>query len=363
MPAQQPKYQQVIDWVTENIASGTLKPGDKLMSEAELSEKFGLSRQTVRRATGDLANMGVVVRIKGSGTYIGGEASPVLLPRDRTMTIAVVSTFNETYIFPETLKGIEKILSKNGYAMQVYFTDNRLYKEKTILTSILEKDQVDGLIVEPVKSALPNPNLQYYNEILNRNIPILFFNTYYPNLDVPCVRIDDAGTAAKAAQLLIDAGHTKIAGIFKGDDGQGPMRYQGYLEAMMGASLQPRQENILWLDTMEIMHLSDIADHLLNRINGCTGVVCYNDQVAYQLIEIALSRNIRIPEDLSIVGIDDSYLAGVSKVPFTSFVHPKEILGRKAAENMLQLLSDPAFDADFLFESEPVLRGSVKQLA
>ena len=172
------KYRQVVEWVRDNIENGTLKSGDRLMSEMELSEQFGVSRQTIRHATGELVNEGLLTRVKGSGTYIGGAAEPALPKREKTMTIAVVSTFYESYIFPDTLKGIERVLSQNDYMMQVTFTDNRLYREEAILRSILEKDNIDGLIVEPTKSALPNPNLRYYEEIRSRNIPVIFFNAF-----------------------------------------------------------------------------------------------------------------------------------------------------------------------------------------
>ena len=366
MAVHEAKYQQVVEWVKQNIADGTFSAGDRLMSEMELSELFGVSRQTVRHATGELVSAGVLTRVKGSGTYIGSSApgispAPASARREKTMTIAVISTFYESYIFPETLKGIERILSKNDYVMQVTFTDNRLHREEAILRSILEKDNMDGLIVEPAKSALPNPNLHYYREIRDRNIPVIFFNAFYRDLDVPCVRIDDEKTAACATKVLIDAGHKDIAGIFKGDDGQGPLRYKGYLKAMMEAGLKTHQETILWLDTPETICLADIEDYILKRIEGSTAVVCYNDQVAYQLIDIAIRKGIRVPDDLSVVGIDDSYLAGVGKVPITSFIHPKEQLGRKVAENLIKMINDPNFNGNYLFESEPVYRESVSK--
>lgn len=362
MAGTEAKYRQIVDWVRDNIENGTLKSGDRLMSEMELSEQFGVSRQTIRHATGELVNEGLLTRVKGSGTYIGGAAEPALPKREKTMTIAVVSTFYESYIFPDTLKGIERVLSKNDYMMQVTFTDNRLYREEAILKSILEKDNIDGLIVEPTKSALPNPNLHYYEEIRSRNIPVIFFNAFYPTVDIPCVRIDDVKIAKDATKVLIDAGHTNIAGIFKADDGQGPLRYKGFLSAMVEAGLRARQEKVLWLDTPMTVNLEEVGEYLLKRLDGATGVVCYNDQVAYQLIELALKHGMNIPGDLSVVGIDDSYLADVGKVPFTSFKHPKEFLGRKVAENLLKMIDDPTFDGNYLFDSEPVYRGSVKEM-
>ena len=77
------KYRQVVEWVRDNIANGTLKSGDRLMSEMELSEQFGVSRETIRHATGELVNEGLLTRVKGSGTYIGGAAVPALPKREK----------------------------------------------------------------------------------------------------------------------------------------------------------------------------------------------------------------------------------------------------------------------------------------
>ncbi len=360
MPVQDAKYQQVIAWVKENIENGNLKRGDRLMSENELSRRFGLSRQTIRHATGALENQGYLVRVQGSGTYIGTGTVSSPVRREQTMRIAVISTFYERYIFPDTLRGIEGVLTDSGYAMQVAFTNNELFREEAILKAILEQDNVDGLVVEPVKSALPNPNMKYYKEILQRQIPVLFFNTFYPGIDAPCVRLDDIGVARKATELLIQAGHTRIAGIFKSDDGQGPRRYQGFVEAMLAAGLSFDEKQVILIDTAENISLEDISDYLFSRIEGCSAVVCYNDQVAYQLIGLALDRGLQVPGELSVVGIDDSYLAGMSRVPFTSFPHPKEMLGERVGETILQMINDPHTDGNYLFDSDPVMRDSVR---
>ncbi len=354
------KYQQIVAWVKENIENGTFQCGDKLISENELAEQFSTSRQTVRHATGVLVEQQLVTRIQGSGTYIGGKFRQAR--KETYKNVAVVSTFYESYIFPPTLKGIERELFKAGYSMQVFFTDNRIQREREILQSILEKDNIDGLIVEAVKSTLPNPNLQYYQKLQERNIPILCFNSFYPELEVPCVRIDDTAAARKATRLLLDAGHQKIGGIFKSDDGQGSLRYSGFLESVIKAGVKVSQNHVIWIDTPMTLQLAEIEDHLMKRLEGCTGVVCYNDQVAFQLIEIAEKKGIRVPEDLSVVGIDDSSIASSGKASFTSIPHPKELLGRKVGENMVAMIENPSFDGNYLYNMEPVLRDSIRDI-
>ncbi len=358
MADREAKYQKVIEWIREQIASGALRYGDRMPSEKQLSEQFGLSRQTIRHATGELVNQHLVTRVQGSGTYIGSTYMPIR--EEKFMSVAVVSTFYESYIFPPTLKGIEGVLSANRYSMQVSFTDNRIDREEEILKNILMKDNVDGLIVEPAKSALPNPNLRYYKEIQDRHIPIIFFNAFYPELNVPCVRIDDVKTAEKATQYLIDQGHRRIAAIFKADDGQGRLRYQGYLSALSKAGLSADQENVIWIDTPALLNLSAIGDYLMQRIGSCSAVLCYNDDAAHQIEEIAQSCGREVPKDLSIIGIDDANIARISRVPLTTFPHPKEALGAKVAENLLKMIELPEFDGNYLFETELMKRESVQ---
>jgi GntR family transcriptional regulator of arabinose operon len=331
------------------------------MTEEKMSERFGLSRQTVRRATQTLVEKAVLTRVQGSGTYVG-ERTPKARA-ERYMNVAVVSTFYESYIFPRTLRGIEKTLSQAGYAMQVAFTDNQVPNETKILQSLLQKDNIDGLIVEPSCGALPNSNVGYYKEFQERHIPVIFFNDAYPGVEAPCVRLDDVAIAADATQLLIDAGHTKIAGIFKLDDGQGPRRYNGFINAMKRADLPLDARQVFWIDTELQRDLEEQEAYLFKRIAGCTGVVCYNDQVAMQVIELALNRGIRVPEELSVVGIDDSELSELGRVKCTSFPHPLEKLGEKAAENLLHMIEDPFYDGNYIFSAKPVIRDSIYKLA
>lgn len=361
MSEQKPKYQEIIDWINEEIAQGNVKPGDRLMPEEKMCKKFGVCRQTIRRATTELVRQRVLTRLQGSGTYVG-EIVPHTAKEKRYMNVAVISTYYNTYIFPPTLRGIERTLSNAGYAMRLSFTDNRTERERVILEDILHKNNIDGLIVEAARGALPNPNLSYYRELRKRNIPIIFFNDQYPDLDAPCVRLDDYQVALKATRFLIQAGHEKIAGIFKLDDGQGRRRYSGYIDALREAEIRPDSKCTVWIDTDSEMDMKSIEEHLFQRIEGCTGIVCYNDEVAVEIIDLALKRGIHIPKDLSLVSIDDSDLAQMNKIPFTSYPHPKDELGGKTAQNLLKMIENPAYDGNYLFESHAVVRDSVRQI-
>ena len=349
------KYQELIDYVYNLIDDGTLKSGDRLFSENELSVMFHISRQTVRRAIGELEENGVVKRIRGSGTYIGDNRQENLKKRNR---IAVVTTYVDSYIFPKTIQGIEKVLSEHGYFVQIAFTNNTLEREKSVLEDMISQDDVAGVIVEGTKSGLPNPNLFLYWKLMKRRIPILFFNTFYPELDVPHVSLNDVEAGSKAVQFLIEKGHKDIGAILKLDDGQGRLRYLGYLKAMAAAGLPVKDSRMIWIDTEESRQLSLCMDRILSRLEGCSAVLCYNDQVAFQLIHLLQERKIAIPEQLAVISIDDSDLARHSEVPITSLPHPKEKLGETAANHLLEMLNGRYKNATFEFSTRVVERES-----
>lgn len=353
------KYMEVVDFVKQKMKNKELVPGDKLYSENELSEMFHLSRQTVRHAIGILEDEGIVSRVRGSGTYIQDNCNAELEGRTR---IAVVSTYVDSYIFPKTIQGMQSVLFEKGYSVQIAFTNNEVEKEREILEDIIQKDEVAGLIVEPTKSGLPNPNLDLYDMLKERRIPVIFFNSYYPQLDIHHVSVNDKGVARAATEYLIRAGHKKIGGIFKLDDGQGVLRYAGYMEAMKEAGLPAGDSGVVWLDTEDIGRLAEQKDKILARTENCTAVFCYNDQVAFQLSHLLRKEGIRIPEDLSLISIDDSELASLGKTKLHSYPHPKETLGAKTAMNLLHLIHDSNFYATYEFETEVVERDSVKNI-
>lgn len=357
MKNEKTKYQDLIDYIMSLVESGELAPGGKLASENELSRQFGISRQTVRMAIGILEERGVLRRVKGSGTYLCDRRRESLERRNR---IAVVTTYVDSYIFPKIIQGIEETLFERGYSVQIAFTNNSPEREKSVLEDIISRDDVAGMIVEGTKSGLPNPNISFYRRLRERRIPIIFINTYYPELDVPHVSLDDVQAARKAVDYLIEKGHRNIGAILKLDDGQGRQRYLGYLQAMDKAGLAVTDSRIVWIDTDESKQLAYCTDKILNRLESCSAMFCYNDQIAFQLVRILGDRGIRVPEDVSLISIDDSDLAIHSEVQITSLPHPKEKLGAKAAELLLRMIESRKPVESFEFDTRVVERSSVK---
>ena len=353
----QKKYERIVSWVQEEIANGSLHRGDKLPSENDLMERFGVSRQTVRRAMEELASSGVAEGRRGSGTYVTVNTRRYA---GKEIRIAVMLTYVDTYIFPSIIKGIESVFSREGCTLQIAMTDNAVEKERMLLKEFIHTQSVDGIIAETVKSALPNPNMELYREVESLGIPVLFVNSYYKELAIPHISMDDRRAGYLAAKHLAECGHTRIGGIFKADDGQGHLRYAGYTDALMEQEIKIRGDQIIWIDSEELRTMEEESPKFLKRLKGCTACVCYNDETAYKLVGIFQRAGRRVPDDLSVVGIDNSGLARFCPVPLTSVENPVEELGRTAAERIIgKILKNEEMET-VEFAPKLIMRNSVQ---
>ena len=123
--------------------------------------------------------------------------------------IAVMLTYIDTYIFPIIVREIEKKVTQAGGILQIAMTDNSVAKERMHLEEFLRTRRIDGLIAEPVKSGLPNPNLDLYQKLQKSGIPVVFVNSFYENLTIPHVSLDDEKAGYLATKHLLECGQYK----------------------------------------------------------------------------------------------------------------------------------------------------------
>ncbi len=350
------KYLQLASLLRERIQNGELKPGEKMSSENELTALYGFSRQTVRHALSILEEEGLLARRRGSGTYVSDNRRAALENKTR---IAVISTYVDSYIFPKTIQGIENHLFERGYSVQIAFTSNLLERERVVLEDIISRNDAAGIIMEATKSGLPNPNLPLIETLMGLGIPILFINSYYRQLPLPHVTLNDRLAAERAVEYLAAAGHRRIGALMKFDDGQGYLRYEGYLNACRRLGIPAGDHGTMWLDTEGEKNFTDYRAGILRTFRDCTAIFCYNDKLAFLLEGLFKEEGIRIPEDISLISIDDSELAELSDTRLTSVRHPADRLGEKAAENLLAMIRNGSFDGTYEFAPEIVERDSV----
>ena len=302
MEEKQLKYYKMHHDLEEQIHRGELRAGDRVPSENQLAAVYQVSRQTVRKALAILEQEGYIYAMHGKGTFV----SERLRPGHKSHNIAVVTTYLSDYIFPRVIQGIDDVLTAEGYSILLKNTHNSRSQEARCLEELLQKD-IDGVIIEPSKSQISCRHLHLYEQLESYGIPYVFIQGCFDRMeDRPQVLMDDCRGGYMITKYLLDNGHRSIAGIFKADDGQGRMRYAGYTKALMEHSLKIKNRQILWVDSEDIREMEMESDRILKRLDGCTACVCYNDEIASKLVKVLQSAEIKVPDQISVIGIDNS---------------------------------------------------------
>jgi GntR family transcriptional regulator of arabinose operon len=351
------KYKQVIEYYKDYIKIYELIDGDLLPSESEVADKFNFSRDTVRRALEELEKEKVVSRKRGKGTFFKDIKNEVKEKR-----VAVITTYLSNYIFPNIISGIEEVVSSKHYTLNLANTDNDPNKERKHLRKVID-NEVDGLIIEPTKSAVDTHNMDLYRELKAKNIPFVMLNAYYRELNPSYAIVNDYKGGHKATQYLLQLGHKNIAGIFKEDDLQGIFRMKGFKKALSDYGIDPEKADIGTYITSQI---SSYPYHCMNKMlsksDKPTAVVCYNDEIAVDVVKAILDNGLKVPEDISVVSFDDSILATATNIKLTTIRHPKEELGRHAARLLFNMLEIGVEKPRFLYDPELVVRDSCQEL-
>lgn len=223
------KSEKVYLWLRAYIDQNKFSGITKLPSENALRQRLSVSRETVRVALDALAAENLIYKVKGSGTYINKEeALGRELGRDGSkIKIGLILQGQDRDANSGLLSGIKSVFSKEEVDLRIFLTDNKFSNERRCLQAVVHRN-FQGFIIDGVKASMMNPNLDCYREIYERRIPVIFYNNYYKNLNYPKVIGDDIKCAGRLIELLFQAGHRNIAGIFIYDNYQECGKIQGH---------------------------------------------------------------------------------------------------------------------------------------
>lgn len=356
-----PKYLTLMEELKEKIISGRIQPGEKLPSENQFTVQYSLSRHTVRKALSLLEQEGYIEACHGKGTF----CSEKMRHMKKSRNIAVVTTYISDYIFPRLIQGMDNVLSEQGYSIILKNTGNSRQKEAKCLEELLQKD-IDGLIIEPSKSQLSCRHPGLYENLEKYQIPYIFIQGIYTEMkDKPHILMDDARGGYLVTKYLLEQGHRRITGFFKADDIQGIQRHKGYVRALQEAGIPYDPDLVVWFHTEDRRSKpSMMVKEMVKTGSLPHGIVCYNDQIAVQVIESLEDCGLQVPKDISVTGYDNSLYAQRG-TGITTIAHPQERLGEMAAELILEKIngvSEEDSKVERLIQPELIVRGSCRRL-
>ncbi|MEO0996794.1 MAG: LacI family DNA-binding transcriptional regulator [Pseudomonadota bacterium] len=318
---------------------------------SDVSRNAGVSIKTVSRVINGEANVRDETRDRVQDAIVALGYKPSVAARTlagrRSYQIGLLYDNPSVYYTSDIQKGASGRSLVDGY--RVLFQSCDLHGETLAadVGELIDHNHIDGIILTPPLTE----STAILDELIARKLP---FVRVAPGGDLdlsPAARIDDTAASTDMTNYLVDLGHRRIAFI-KGhpDHPCAPQRLQGFIEAMRASSLTLDERLIV---DGQFSFESGIAAgrRLLTMERPPTAVFASNDDMAAGVLTVAHGMKLRIPEDLSVAGFDDTDVARIVWPQLTTIRQPTPELAASAADLLLKSiagdLSEPLRELDY----------------
>lgn len=358
-------YERIVASVLDDLRSGRLRPGDRVPSEHALAASFEVSRITSRRALEVLAQVSVVERSQGRGTFVvrdlpdlervgadlGLHPEPVSharpAPGIRSGLIGLVlPDFNDSYGL-HMVYAIEEACNAAGLDLILKRTYGVRRNEEHAIQRLVAKG-VDGLIVFPVHG-------EHYNPVLLKTVledyPLVLVDRYLKGIPAQAVVTDNVAAAAALTEHLIHLGHRDIAFVSPPVTNTSALeeRLEGWSAALSRHGL-PRRPELMLANLVSTLptqfHPENIAADqtvLEEFVRGtdATAFLCVEFNLALELLVTLEHLGKRVPEDASVVCFDSPLPPLETPLERARFTHVRQDeaqMGRIAVARILERL-------------------------
>lgn len=330
------RWQQIVEAIRAEIDAGRRHPGERLPSESELAQQWGVSRMTAHRAMYELQRMGLVERKRRSGTIVTSAKSR------RTGCVALLAHHSHDSLEMAYLRGIHAGLPEESRLI-VCDTQGEPDKEAHYLRRMAR--EADGIILFPTCEPENTPLIA---RLLESGTHIVCIDRYPEGVPVDAFVTDNYGSTLEALRYLITQGVSPIAHLSHPYLHVSSVRerYQAYLDALQQAGCARPERWVRWFPAVPARYQASltqvVADALValrHETPSLRAVFCLNDYHLMATLEACAKLKITVPDDMHILTFHDS----LSLLPQTArsihrLVQQPFELGKQAAERLRFLL-------------------------
>ncbi|MFB5661089.1 LacI family DNA-binding transcriptional regulator [Alteribacillus sp. HJP-4] len=279
------------------------------------------------------------------------------LTKKKTSTIGIIVANILHGFSTQVIRSIEDSCNEKDIHVIVCNADDDPVKEKKYLT-MLQSKQVDGFIIFPSRQ-----NTSVYQQLLDYQIPVVFMDRIMPEVSVSTILLDNYKAAELAVEHFSEKGHDNIAIVTpKLEPPITPRieRLDGFRMAMDEFGKDCREEFIF---SGDLPLLRGQLNKIFKRKVKPTAILASNDLALIALLEFCKEKEMRLPEELSIIGIDEVSFAVLHNPGLTTINQPAFEMGKQAAELLLAQINDhPTKPEIYRYEPRFAVRSSVSDI-
>lgn len=265
MKKQNGKFQYLYDDLRTKIENHIFMPEDKLPSETQLIEQYGISRYMVRQVLEKLEEEKLIDRYQGKGCFVRSSSYTLSAPPS-SKQILLVASRAENFYFLKSINGIEQALQSTDYSLTIKLSNYSPEVEADLLKEAFHSNYA-GILLFPSDSSYIYTNQFLYRYIEANRIPCITLGNVIPFVNIPSVVTDDYKGGKLAAEHLIARGHTSFVCLMNREEYSGCMRYAGFIDGINCAGLSPSSCTVFWFT-----HQNKDPSSLIRKIRSCSNL-------------------------------------------------------------------------------------------
>lgn len=318
----------------------------------EVARKAGVSEATVSRVLNGRGGVAEATRTSVlTALDVLGYERPTKLRGERARLVGLVLPELQNPIFPAFAEAVTGALVQRGYSPILCARTIGGVSETDFVQMLLEH-RVSGIIFAGGNYATAESDHGHYRGLAERGLPVVLVNAGVEGLGFAHVSTDDAVAVEQAHSHLVSLGHERIGALLGPADHVPSQRKLAALVDRAASGTFEVQRSTFSMEGARVA-----AVRLVER--GVTGILCASDVLALGAIRAVRRLGLRVPQDISVVGFDDSVFMTCTDPPLTTVRQPIDAMGQAVVTLLVQQIDGTGCSAqELLFEPELVVRGS-----
>ncbi len=329
--------------IRRSIDSGDLQPGDRLPGIRELTKRFQLGYSTVNRALVLLVQEGWAVSRQGEGTFVRHATKSRAAP-SRTAAFALVALDVAMGYYRHLLAAFEQFANRSGRPAFICNSANNVDRQGNHLMGLLDQ-QVAGVVLNPPAETLTPP---YHVRVLqNAGIPVVLLHRSVPNVSAPVLDLPGMEVGRRGGQLLIEAGHRRIAFLDSCRTAENEQCVMGLREVLSDLGVELPDELVHFsmhegFDRADFYdryksHVDEVVPRMLSINSPPTALFLGWSEIAEHVYLLALRMGLRVPEDLSIICLGGAHCEGAILNRLTTVTIDETAVAEQAVQLLMEM--------------------------